>query len=225
MYYVNPMFSTRQTPALRGMGAMGASTDVQVDTADILNLGQQLRDAQAHLTTLFQSMQASPSVALAIGRDVTAQQQKLGDLISRYVYVHTAVFGQAPVGLGNPVLVAAAVAVILAYVGANLYLWWQKQNVLESQAQAAILAEQNRAAIIDMAQQKQTSADQKAAAGDAAGAAADQAAADQILQQAGIPGATAPAPPAGGTFSDWIKANWIPVAGIGAAVFFFMQQR
>jgi len=209
--------SPRQT-RLTGMGA-DTSSSVQVDTADILNLGQQLRDAQSRLTTLVAQMRQDSELAAAIGRDVTAQQAQLSDLTSRYVYAYTAVFGQAPVGLGNPVLVAAAVAILISYVAAQLYLWYQKQKTLEEQAQAQVLAEQNRASVINMAQQQQDIAAKAAASGDSATAATATAAAQQILQEAGIPGQYGPPPPSQ-TFSDWIKANWIIAAGIGAAVFF-----
>lgn len=226
MYYVNPVFERPRFPALLGDTSQ---TPVQVDSADVLSLGQSLRDAQARISNLFQAMQQSPELAAAIGRDLTAQQQALGDLTAKYVGVYTAIFGQAPVGLGNPILIAAAVAVILAYVTAQLFLWHQKQDVLEKQAAAAQLAEQNRGSIIDMAKQAQASAAAKAAAGDAAGAATDQAAALQMLTDAGIPGSAPPPPPPPGTsFSDWIKANWLPVAGVAAAILItdqYMQRR
>jgi mannitol-specific phosphotransferase system IIBC component len=165
-------------------------------------------------------MRVEPSLAQAIGRDVTAQQAALGDLTSKYVGVYTAIFGQAPVGLGNPILIAAAVAVILSYVAAQLYLWHQKQDVLEKQAQAQMLAENNRASILEAAQQQQDAAAQQAAAGDAAGAATTQANALALFAQAGVPGGAAvPPPPGTQTFSDWIKANWLAVAGIAGAIF------
>jgi hypothetical protein len=218
MYFVNPMFQRRYAPGFRGLG--DASTDVQVDTADVLNLGQSLRNAQTRLTNIVAQMRQDPDLARAIGADVTRQQAALGDLTAKYVGVYTAVFGQPPVGLGNPVLVAAAVAIILAYVTAQLYLWHQKQDVLDKQAQAQILAEQNRASLLQIAQQKQQQAADQAAAGDSAGAADSQAAAAALLQQAGVPGMYSPAPPSGAqSFADWIKANWLPVAGIGAAIF------
>src|SRR5262250_1454573 len=120
-------------------------------------------------------MRQDPDLARAIGADITAQQAALGDLTSKYVGVYTSIFGQPPAGLGNLVLVAAAVAVILAYVTAQLYLWHQKQDVLEQQAQAQVLAEQNRSSIIQLAAQKQNESQAQAAAGDAAGAADSQA--------------------------------------------------
>lgn len=219
MYYVNPnpMFESRRR--LAGLGDT-SSTQVQVDTSDVLNLGDSLRTAQNRLNTIVQQMRQDPTLGAAIGRSVTAQQAALGDLTAKYVGVYTAIFGQPPAGLGNPILIAGAVAVILAYVTAQLYLWHQKQDVLEQQAQAQIAAENNRASIIAMAQQKQADAEAKAAAGDAAGAADAQAAAQAILSQAGIPGAAPqpPPPPGAQSFADWIKANWLPVAAVGAAV-------
>lgn len=215
MYTVNPMFRLRAGRTPTGLGDT-ASTSVQIDTADVLNLGQQLRDAQSRLTTLFHQMQADPDLARAIGRDVTAQQATLGDLTAKYVGVYTAIFGQAPVGLGNPLLVAAAVAIILAYIAANIAAWFKKQEVLEQQAQAQILAEQNRSSIIDMAQQKQDEAAAKAAAGDAAGAAELNSQANQLIAQAGTPSGVAP--PQGQSFGDWIKANWTTVALVGGAI-------
>jgi hypothetical protein len=214
--YVNPLFRRRPASLLGD----ASSTQVQLDTADVLSIGGQLRDAQSRLTNLLAQMRNDADLARAIGRDVTAQQAALGDLTAKYVGVYTAIFGQAPVGLGNPIVVAAAVAVILSYVVAQLYLWHQKQDVLDKQAQAQILAEQNRASIIDMAQQKQDEAAQKAAAGDAQGAADARAAAAAMLTQAGVPGGAVPPPP--GTpqsLSEWIKANWIPVVAVGAAIF------
>lgn len=218
--YVNQLFRNPRPVHLSGLGDT-SSTPVQVDTADVLSLGDQLRSAQARLSNLLGQMRTDPDLARAIGRDVTAQQQALGDLTAKYVGVYNAIFGQSPVGLGNPVLVAAAVVVILGYVTAQLYLWHQKQSVLEQQAQAQILAEQNRSSIIDMASQKQDEAAAKAAAGDSTGAADAQAAANAMLVQAGIPGTAAvgPPPPGTQTFSDWIKANWITVAAIGGAIF------
>ncbi len=215
--YVNPIFRRRILPGLTGLGDT-STTPVQVDTADVLNLGNQLRAEQTRLQNLLALMRQSPALAQAIGRDVTAQQAALGDLTAKYVGVYTAIFGQAPAGLGNPILVAAAVVVILSYVAAQLYLVKQKNDVLEQQAQAAMLAEQNRASILDLAQQKQDEAAAKAAAGDTTGAADATAAANALLAQAGTPG-TAPRPPGSQTFADWIKANWIPVAlTVGAIV-------
>lgn len=216
VYLVNQMFE-RPGRGLRGLGQT-SSTNVQVDTADVLNLGNSLRNAQTRLSIVEQQMRDSPDLARAIGAGVTAQQSALGDLTAKYVGVYTAIFGQPPAGLGNPILVAAAVAVILAYVTAQLYLWHQRQDVLEQQAQAQVLAETNRASIIAMAQQKQNDAQTQAAAGDAAGAADSQAAAMALLQQAGIPGAQPPPPPGAQGFADWLKANWLLVAGVGAAI-------
>lgn len=215
--YVNRLSRGRTT--LRGLGA--DSSAVQVDTAEVLNLGQSLRSAQARLTNLLAQMRTDPELARAIGRDVAAQQAALGDLIAKYVGVYTAVFGQAPVGLGNPVLVAAAVAIILSYVAAQLYLFHQKQDVLERQAQAQILAEQNRAALINEAQQKQQAAWDLAKAGDTAGASAAQESANALFNQAGTPGLMTPGvpPPPPQGLGDWLKANWITVAAIGGAIF------
>jgi hypothetical protein len=222
VYFVSPNFQRRYAPGFRGLGQAPASsagsTQVQVDTSDVLSLGQSLRDAQTRLTVILAQMRQDPELARAIGPSITAQQAALGELTSKYVGVYTAIFGQPPVGLGNPVVIAAAVAVILAYVTAQLYLWHQKQDVLEQQARAQILAEQNRQSIIQMAQQKQNDAQTQAAAGDAAGAADSQAAAMALLQQAGIPGMQPPPPPGGQSFADWIRSNWLPVAGIGAAL-------
>lgn len=217
MYFVNPIFERPQLGRYRGLGDT-STTNVQVDTSDVLNMGDSLRTAQTRLNTILAQMRQDPALAQAIGPTVTAQQAALGDLTSKYVGVYTAIFGQAPAGLGNPILVAAAVAVILAYVAAQLYLWHQRQDVLEQQAQAQVAAEANRSAIIAMAQQKQNDAQQAAAAGDSAGAADAQAAAMALLQQAGVPGTQPPPPPGGQSFADWIKANWLPVLGIGAAV-------
>lgn len=224
MYLVNQTFERSvalgaHRGRMRGLGD-ASSQQVQVDTSDVLNLGDNLRAAQSRLTAITEQMRQDPDLARAIGANVTAQQAALGDLISKYVGVYTAIFGQPPAGLGNPVLVAAAVAVILAYVTAQLYLWHQKQNVLEEQAQAAIAAEQNRGAIIAMAQQKQNDAQAAQNAGDAAGAADAQAAAMALLQQAGVPGTQPPPPPQDQSLGAWLKANWLPVAGITAAIVF-----
>lgn len=218
MYYVNPMFESRRR--LAGLGD-AASTMVQIDSNDVLGIGDQLRSAQADLTNLLQQMRQSPDVARAIGRDVTAQQAALGDLISKYVFVYTSIFGQAPPGLGiAPILVGAAIAGAVAIIVAGLAVWWEKERAVNTNAQAAVTAENNRASVIAMAQQKQADAEAKAAAGDAAGAADAQAAAQAILAQAGIPGSALqqPPPPGTQTFSDWVKANWISVALIGGAV-------
>lgn len=218
MYRVNPLF--RGPTSLRGLG--DSSSSVQVDTADVLGIGNGLRAEQARLTNLLAQMRTDPELARAIGRDVTKQQAALGDLISKYVGVYYAVFGQAPVGLGNPVLVAAAVAVILGYVAAQLYLVKQKNDMLEMQARAQILAEQNRGAIINEAQQKQQSAWDLANAGDAAGAAAAQENANALFSQAGTPGLLTPGvppPPSPQGVGEWLKANWITVAAIGGAIF------
>src|SRR5579864_9173279 len=184
------MFEGRRR--LAGLGDAG-STSVQVDTSDVLNLGDSLRNAQNRLTAIVAQMRQDADLARAIGPSVTSQQAALGDLTAKYVGVYTAIFGQPPAGLGNPVLIAAAVAVILAYVTAQLYL----------------------------SQQKQAAAQAAAAAGDAAGAADANAAAQAMLLQAGIPGAGAPPPPPPPqNFADWIKANWLPVAAVGAAIVF-----
>jgi hypothetical protein len=205
--YVNSMFRLRAAVTPTGLGQT-SSTSVQVDSTDVLSLGDQLRSAQTRLTNLLGQMRTDSALAAAIGPDVTAQQAALSDLITKYVGAYTAVFGQPPVGLsgrhpiglGNPILVAAAVAILITYVAAQLYLWYQKQQVLETQAQAQVLAEQNRSSIIDLASQT-------AAAGDTAGAI-------QMLNDAGIPGTTPP--PQG--LGDWLKANWIAVAAIGGAI-------
>lgn len=211
------MFRRRVVPSLAGLG--DSSSSVQVDTADVLGMGDQLRSEQARLTNLLALMRQSPELARTIGRDVTKQQAALGDLIAKYVGVYTAIFGQRPVGLGNPVLVAAAVAVILSYVAAQLYLMKQKNDVLEEQARVQMITEQNRGALINQAQQKQATAWDLKNSGDAAGAAAAQAEADQIFLQAGVPGSSGTPPPGTQTLTDWLKANWITVAAIGGAIF------
>jgi hypothetical protein len=225
--YVNSLFRRRIVPSmLTGLGDVSSQT-VQVDTTDVLNLGNQLRAEQTRLTNLTQLMRQDSALANTIGPDgkrlidtVVVQQTALNDLITKYVQVYVSIFGQAPVGLGNPILIAAAVVVILSYVAAQLYLLKQKNDVLEQQAQAATLAEQNRASIIDQAQQKQAEAAAKAAAGDAAGAADATATANALLAQAGTPGTGAALPPGSQSFTDFLKANAIPIAlTVGAIVF------
>src|SRR5713101_9653712 len=117
-YVVNPMF----TRGLAGLGQSGDQT--QLDTASVLNVGDRLRRAQADLTNVLMAMQQNPQLAQSIGRDVVAQQQALGDLISKYVYVYTAIFGNPPAGLGQ-VPVIAAVAAVFALVIAGLAVWWE----------------------------------------------------------------------------------------------------
>lgn len=220
MYLVNPTFESRAALAgltsrgrMRGLGSLGdASTQqVQVDTTDVLNLGDSLRTAQTRLNNIVSQMRQDPSLAQAIGRDVTAQQAQLGDLTSKYVYVYTAIFGQPPAGLGNPVLIIAAVAVVLAYVTATLYVWHQKQDAIEAQAQAQMIAETNRASIIAMATQTQQQANAAAAAGDTSGANAASAQALALLQTAGVPGTAPPPPPPPSS------TNWLLVGGVAAA--------
>lgn len=226
--YVNSVFRRRVVPsALTGLGDT-SSQQVQIDSGDVLGLGDKLRAEQTRLANLAQLMRQSPALANTIGPDgkrlidnLVIQQTALNDLITKYVQAYVAIFGQAPVGLGiAPILVAAAVAVLLSYIATHLYLEKQKNDLLEQQAQAAMLAEQNRASIIDMAQQKQDEATAKAAAGDQTGAADAAAMASSLLAQAGTPGTgTAPQSTAPQSFTDFIKANAIPIAlTVGAIV-------
>lgn len=215
MYVVNSMFESRTLRAgPRGLGRLGdtSTSQVQVDTTDVLNLGDSLRTAQSRLNNILDQMRQDPALAQAIGPDVTAQQAQLGDLTSKYVYVYTAIFGQPPAGLGNPVLIIAAVAVVLAYVTATLYVWHQKQDAIEAQAQAQVLAENNRASIISIAAQTQQQANAAAAAGDQSTADAANQQALALLQSAGIPGTAPPPPPPPPS-----STNWILVGGIAAA--------
>jgi hypothetical protein len=216
------LFHPVNRPRLAGMGDAASdaasSTTATIHTADVLSLGDQLRQAQADLSNLLTLMMQNPDLAKQIGPQATAQQAVLGDLISKYVGAYTAIFGTPPVGLGQ-VQVVAAVAVILAYVGAQLYLWYQKQKVLDEQAQASMVAEQNRSSILTQAAAMQQSANQKAASGDSAGSADDQLAANALFSQAGTPGTPPPPPPQPQGLLDWIKANALLVGGIAAAVF------
>lgn len=216
--YVNSLFRLRAAATPTGLGDT-ASTSVQVDSASVLDLGAKLRTEQARLTNLLAQMRTDPELARAIGRDVTAQQAALGDTIAKYVGVYTAIFGQRPVGLGlAPIAIAAGVAILLAAAWAEWYEINKKNNSLELQAQAQVLAEQNRASLLDQAQQKLDEAAQKEAAGDSVGAADARGAAAALTAQAGTPGPGAPQPPGSQSFGDWIKANWITVAIIGGAI-------
>lgn len=200
---------------------LGATSDqTTIDTASVLNVGDQLRQAQADLTNLLGAMQQNPQLAQAIGRDVVAQQQSLGDLISKYVYVYTAVFGNPPAGLGiAPVVVGIAVAGVFAVIITGLAVWWEKESAIKQQAQAATIASQNQAALIAQAQAIQQQADAARAAGDTATAASLDYRANQIFLQAGTPNTSGlpPQPPA--SFLDWLKGNWILAALIGGGIF------
>src|SRR5258708_33899809 len=98
-------------PTRLGLGL--TSDQTTLDTGSVLNVGDQLRQAQADLTALLGAMQQNPQLAQTIGRDVVAQQQALGDLIPKYVYVYTAIFGNPPVGLGTPTVIGVAVPAVL----------------------------------------------------------------------------------------------------------------
>ena len=217
MYFVSPIFERSRVSRLRGLGDT-SSTQVQVDSANVLNLGDDLRSAQARINALVQQMRNDPALAQAIGPGVTAQQAQLGDLTAKYVGAYTAIFGQPPAGLGvAPLLIAGAVAVVLASIAAALYVWHEKQDALEQQAQAQTLAEQNRGALITAAQQKQQDAWNAQQSGDTAAAADANAAAMALYQQAGVPGSSAATGPQ--TFTDWIKANWLTVSLIAAGIY------
>jgi hypothetical protein len=212
-YIVNPMFN-------RGLAGLGLDTtsEPNVDTASVLRTGASLRQAQAELTTILETMQQNPQLAQAIGRDVVAQQQALGDLIAKYVYVHTAIFGTPPAGLGQ-VPVIAAVAAVFALIIAGLAVWWEKEAAIRQQAQAVTVASQNQAAILAQAAALQQRADAATAAGDAASAAAYTAQANQLFQQAGVPNVSGQvAPPKPASLAEWFQENWVTAALIVAGV-------
>jgi hypothetical protein len=201
---------------------LGATSDqTTIDTGSVLNVGDQLRQAQADLTNLLGAMQQNPQLAQAIGRDVIAQQQALGDLISKYVYVYTAIFGNPPVGLGVAQIVVAGVAVVavLGVIAAGLVVWWEKESAIKQQAQAATIASQNQAALIAQAQAIQQQADAARAAGDTATAATLDYRANQIFAQAGTPNTSGLPPQPAASFLDWLKNNWILAAMIGGGIF------
>ena len=212
-YAVNPM------ARLSGLGA--TSDQTTIDTGSVLNVGDQLRQAQADLTALLGAMQQNPQLAQTIGRDVVAQQQALGDLISKYVYVYTAIFGNPPVGLGVAQIVVAGVAVVavLGVIVAGLIVWWEKESAIKQQAQAATIASQNQAALIAQAQAIQQQADAARAAGDTATAASLDYRANQIFLQAGTPNTTGLPPQPPSSFLDWLQNNWVWAALIGGGIF------
>lgn len=211
-YAVNPM---------HGAGLGATSDQTTIDTASVLNVGDQLRRAQADLINLLTAMQENPQLAQAIGRDVVTQQQALGDLISKYVYVYTAVFGNPPAGLGiAPVVIGIAVAGVFAVIITGLAVWWEKEAAVKQQAQAVTIGSQNQAALIAQAQATQQQADAARAAGDTATAATLDYRANQMFLQAGTPntsGVLPPQPPS--SFLDWLKNNWILAALIGGGIF------
>jgi hypothetical protein len=210
-YVVNPMQRA-------GLGA--TSDQTTIDTASVLNVGDRLRQAQADLTNLLGAMRQNPQLAQAIGRDVIAQQQTLGDLISKYVYVYTAVFGNPPAGLGiAPIAVAVTVVAMFVIIVKGLDLWQARQETLKAQAQQLVIASQNQAALIAQAQALQKQAQDYAAGGDTATAASLQYRADQIFLQAGTPNVTGQVPPPKpASFLDWLQQNWITAALIVGAV-------
>jgi hypothetical protein len=211
-YIVNPMFDGR------GLAGIGQTAPTNVDTASVLSTGESLRQAQSDLATVVDAMRANPQLAQSIGRDVVAQQQALGDLITKYVYVYTAIFGNPPAGLGQ-VPVIAAVAAVFAVIIAGLAVWWEKESAIKQQAQAVTIASQNQASILAQAAQMQAQANAAAAAGDAANAATLQAQANQLFAQAGAPnvsGQLPPKPPA--SLAEWLQQNWVTAALIVAGV-------
>jgi hypothetical protein len=211
-YAVNPM------ARLSGLGA--TSDQTTIDTASVLNVGDQLRQAQADLTNLLGAMQQNPQLAQAIGRDVIAQQQTLGDLISKYVYVYTAIFGNPPAGLGvAPIVVGIAIAGVFAVIITGLAVWWEKEAALKQQAQAVTIASQNQAALIAQAQAIQQQADAARASGDTATAASLDYRANQIFLQAVTPNTSGQVPPPKpASLFDWLQQNWITAALIVGAV-------
>jgi hypothetical protein len=214
-YAVNPMFE-------RGLAGLGDTADqqMQIDSASVLNVGDQLRQALADLATLEQALRGNPQLAAAISRDVMTQRNSLNDLITKYVVVYRAIFGNPPAGLGiAPILVAGAIAATFALVVAGLAVWWEHQAAVKQQALANTISAQNQATLLQQCQLHQQNATQAAAIGDMVTAQAEQDLANQCFKQAGSPVTSVtqtPTPPT--SFFDWFQQNWITAALIAGAV-------
>lgn len=153
-------------------------------------------------------MARDPAVARAVGRDVIALRKQQGEMATQFAGVFTALTGETPSGIAGfagaglgaaPIVIAAwAGAVIVGLLAAFGAFWLSIQN---TKAKAALITEQNRAALL--------------AAAAAKAAAGDQAGADVLRRQAGVPGTV---DRASQNFQQWFEDNWLLVAGAVALI-------
>ena len=202
-------------------------TEILADVQQFYDIEGQLRQSQQNLLELEAAIRQSPALAREFGYQIAQERQAHNALVDKFNWAYGATFGTVPQGLQGPIVVAVGVVVLLAYIAAEIVFRFRAQAQLreemaarQTEAQAAILAEQNRAALEKAAQGKEQQAAIADARGDATSATQYRQQAMQLRQQAGTPGAAA-RPPEGEITSNlekFVRDNWpwLVLGGAGA---------
>ena len=201
-------------------------TEILADVQQFYDIEGQLRQSQQNLLQLETAIRQSPALAREFGYQIAQERQAHNALVDKFNWAYGATFGTVPQGLQGPILVAVGVVAILAYISAEIVFRFREQSRInaemsarQSEAQAAILAEQNRAALEKAAQGKEQQAAIADARGDATSATQYRQQAAQLREQMGTPGAGARAPEGEITsnLEKFVRDNWpwLVLAGAG----------
>lgn len=208
--------------------------------AQFWDLYGKLQQSNAAIMQLEDAMRANPNVVRAIGSDVIALRKKQSDMATQFAAVYTAATGETPTGIAGlggyrtaprwraiglgagPLLIAAwAAGVIVSLLGVWASFWLAIENTkskaMQAQAEAGVITEQNRQALLIAANAKDAQAQQAYAAGDMILAENLRTEAQQLRAQAGTPGSRPPLGPQ--DFFGWFQDNWGYVAAAAAAIF------
>ncbi|MCI0402691.1 MAG: hypothetical protein L0212_04115 [Acidobacteria bacterium] len=198
---------------------MLGQTQSWIEEAQVLNVGNQLRESRRRLTELTQLALRHPAVA----RAVTSTSPTLNDLerehqwlVKQYNLVHRAVFGTVAEGIAG-VWIPVAIAATLVLIASAVLILLSREQRLKAQADAARAVEGNRTVLLAEAAQKEQQAQVAAQRGDVEEARRLAAEATRLREQAGPPGS----PPPGGSedLSAWIQRNWPWLALVVGAVY------
>ena len=206
-------------------------TEILADVQQFYDIEGQLRQSQQNLLELEAAIRQSPALAREFGYQIAAERQAHNALVDKFNWAYGATFGNIPQGLQGPIVVAVGVVVLLAYIAAEIVFRFRAQAQLreemaarQTEAQAAILAEQNRAALERAAQGNEQQAAVAEARGDTQSADQYRQRAAQLRQQAGTPGATAPRPEPQPTsdLMEFVRQEWpwFVLAGAGGVYLF-----
>jgi len=206
-------------------------TEILADVQQFFDIEQKLRQSNQNLIELEGMIRQSSALAREFGAQIGQERQAHNALVDKFNWAYGATFGTVPEGLQGPVLVAVGVVAVLAYIAAEIVFRFREQSRLkqemtarQSEAQAAILAEQNRAALEKAAQGNEQQAAAAEARGDTRSADQYRQRAAELREQMGTPGARVPTPEPGIT-SDveaFVSKNWpwLVLAGAGGVFLF-----
>ncbi len=109
-------------------------------------LGRLQQDNQT-LNYLLNLMQQNPDVARTIGPTIVQLSQEYTDMVSKFQYVYSLLFGVPAPGLGLDDKIIVLALGLLSPIAAALYIWEQKVQNAKTQAEAQLKNAQTQAAI------------------------------------------------------------------------------